>query len=418
MKGWITAMPDLASKERLSKLKTPVTLYYVAFSLYLIEYIIGHTTFSELLFVSVGAFAAVLQAVALVLLVIKFFMQRATPAGWIAAAIIVLVGFVCWRQSSEGWLFWVALFVVCSDEVRLRPLAAIALAVATGMFLVVVSCSSLGIIENQVRTRGNGTVRYALGFTHPNYVGLMLLVICASFSALRFGKNPLPDMLLIVAADIFNLAFADSRTAVAVSVVQAALLLVFYCVGGEPARRRTLAAGGVLVMITVVLSFFLMVFYDASNPLMSALNSALSGRLYLANAYYKMQGLTLFGSSYEAFSPIYWDGGKPYSFVVDNAWCHLLLHYGVIATALFLLGIIALLKKIVDEVRWDALTFGLLLMFVYSFTESFGLRFECNYFLFAMGPALIFGLLGNQRKAVGNLVSELFLARGSANGKH
>ena len=40
--------------------------------------------------------------------------------------------------------------------------------------------------------------------------------------------------------------------------------------------------------------------------------------------------------------------------------------------------------------RWDALLFGIVLMAVYGFSETLGVRFECNYFLFALGAELLY----------------------------
>ena len=376
-------------RDSLGRMAVCEVAYYLAFCLYFIDCVFDHSTFTEFLFVPVPALQSVLQFCILMLLFFKFISQRASFKGWCIAAFVVLVAFISWRRSGEGWLFWCALFVVCAHGVRLRPLAWCAFVLSAATFLLTVCFAYFGVIDNFVGVRA-GVTRYSMGFTHPNYFGLFLLIICFSFSVLRFGKNPLPDILLIAVTDALNLAVADSRTCVMLSLVQVVLLLVFYFVRSESSRRlmrRVFAAG---VLLVVALSMYFMVAYDPSNPVHLALDSALSGRLRLAHGYFQMQPFTLLGSTFEQFSPIYWENGRPYAFVVDNAWCHLILRYGLVPAALFSCGFFAMLFKLLNERRWDALLFGFVLMSVYGFSETLGIRIECNYFLFAMGAELLF----------------------------
>ena len=376
-------------RETLGGMDVSEVAYYLAFCLYFINCVFDRAKFTEFLFVPVSTLQLLLQGSVLILLFFKFLSQRATIKGWCIATLVVLVGFLTWRQSGEGWLFWCALFVVCAHGVRLRPLACCALALSASAVALTVAFAQAGMIENIVSTRA-GVTRYAMGFTHPNNLGLFLLIVCVSFSVLRFGKNPLPDILLIAVADILNLAVADSRSCVLLSLVQVVLLLVFYIARSEASRRHMRRVFAVGVLLVVALSFYFMVAYDPANPVHFALNDALSGRLRLAHGYFEMQPLTLLGSSFEQFSPIYWENGRPYTFVVDNAWCHLLLRYGVVPAALFSCGYFATLFGLLNDKRWDPLLFGFVLMSVYCFTETLGIRIECNYFLYAMGAELLF----------------------------
>ena len=376
-------------RESLGGMGVGEAAYYLAFCLYFIDCVFGHSTLTEFLFVSVPTLQLVLQACILMLLFFKFVSQRASFKGWCIAAFVVLVAFVSWRQSGEGWLFWCALFVVCAHGARLRPLALCALVITVFASGLLMTFAQMGVIENLTYTRG-GVVRYAMGFSHPNNFAMYLSIICFSFSVLRFGKNPMPDLLLIAATDVLNLAVADSRTCVLLSVVQALLLVVFYFVRVESSRNIARCCFAGVLLFVVALSMYFMVAYDPSNPVHLALNNALSGRLRLAHGYYGMQPLTPFGSTFEQFSPIYWEDGVPKAFVVDNAWCHLILRFGLLPALVFFAAFALTLRKMVGEKRWDALLFGFVLLGIYGFSENFGIRIECNYFLYAMGAELLF----------------------------
>lgn len=401
-----SASSSLRIKRSLLGMKLDEALYYFAFAIYYIQTAIERTTFTEFLFMPVEVFTSFTQMVILLLLFSKFVMQRASFRCWVFSAFVVLVGFTSWRQSGEGWLFWAALFIVCASGVRLRPLAKIAFALSIATLVVTTLFAGCGVIENKIYVR-MGVTRYALGFTHPNTLGLYLLNMCVAFSVLHFGKNPLPDIMLLAVAVTFNLTFADSRTTAVLSLVQAALLLVFYFAKEEGSRRFLRYAFIVAVFASVAVSAYFMVAYNPANPIHLALNYVLSGRLRLASAYYEMQPFTLLGSDFTAFSPIYWENGKPYTFVVDNAWCHLVLRYGLIPTFLFLSGYLVLLFKVVRRRKWDALLFGLVLMSVYGLSETLGIRIECNFFLYAVGADLLYAGVFSKEKAVGDKIASV-----------
>lgn len=155
-------------------------------------------------------------------------------------------------------------------------------------------------------------------------------------------------------------------------------------------RKKVLTYFLVAVFIVIIVSAYLMIAYDPSNPIQFELNKLLSGRPRLANGYFEMQPITLFGSDFSGLPPIYWENGVPSAFVVDNAWCHLLLRFGLIPAFCFLFGYIAILIKAVRQGWWNSIFFGLVLMSIYGLCETLGIHFECNYFLFAVGAELLY----------------------------
>lgn len=364
-------------------------LYYAAFAFYLLDSNTRHTTFTDFLFVPVAVWHVLFQIAILMLLFGKFIIQGASFRGWVIATLLVLVGFLSWRQSGEGWLFWLALFVVCADGVRLQPLACIVFVIFLATIALTIMFASAGLIENRLSVRA-GVVRSAMGFTHPNILGLYLLVTCTAFSVIRFGKNPIPDLLMICFAGVINLTVADSRTAALLSCFQALLLIAFYCIRSNNGRKIARRCFAVLVVGVLLLSMYFMVCYNPSDPLHAMINKILSGRLRLAHGYYSMQPLTLLGSTFDGLPSIYYEDGVPKTFVVDNAWCHLVLRFGVIPALLFTVGYLFLFFRLLREKRWDVLLFGLVLMAVYGFSERFGIRFECNFFLYALGAELLY----------------------------
>lgn len=378
--NWIQSLGD-----------TDVSLlaYYLAFGLYSLSCFLNGTTFETVFGVAVGTFSDVLRVVVLVLLASKFLCQRASFRGWVFASSVIAIGFVSWRVSSEGFLFWLALFVISAERVNLKCLAGISLGVTSAMLLLTLLFAGAGIIENRVSVR-DGVTRYAMGFLHPNSFGAQLLLICSAIAVLRFGKSPLPVIPLFIGAAVLNNYLANSRTTVMLCILLGALLILFYVVRSPSIQRRLSIALFCFVAIIVLLSLYMMVNFDASSSIQAAMNDALSGRFKWAHAYYQLQPLTLFGSNFEQFAPIYWSNGVPSTFVVDNAYAHLVLRFGIVPSTLFFTGYIALFLNLIKQQRWDYVLFGVVLMAVFGFTEVAGIQVECNYFLVAIGTDLIF----------------------------
>lgn len=383
-KKWIQSLGD-----------TDVSLlaYYLAFGLYTLSCFFNGTTFETVFGLTVGMFSDALRTVVLVLLATKFLCQRASFRGWAFAISVVAVGFISWRVSGQGLLFWLALFVISAERVNLKCLAGISLGVTSAMLVLTLLFVGAGIIENRVSVR-DGVTRYAMGFLHPNNFGAQLLSICLAVAVLRFGMNPLPVIPLFIGTAVLNNYLANSRTTVMLCILLCVLLVIFYVVKSPSMQHRLSIALFCFVVFIVLLSLYMMVNFDASSSIQAAMNDALSGRFKWAHAYYQLQPLTLFGSNFEQFAPIYWSNGVPSTFVVDNAYAHLVLRFGIVPSALFFAGYIALLLNLIKQQRWDYVLFGVVLMAVFGFTEVAGVQVECNYFLVAIGTDLIFAFKG------------------------
>lgn len=378
-----------AWRHSLGNMEVTLFSYYLAFGLYVLSCFFNGTTFESILGVTVGVLSDALRAGVLALLVFKFFSQRTSFHCWVLATIVVAIGFISWRASDQGFLFWLALFIVSAEQVDLKVLAAISLVVTSVLMALTLLFAGAGFIENRVSVRG-GVTRYAMGFLHPNNFGAQLLLICSAVSVLRFGKDPTPVIPLFIMAALLNNYLANSRTSAALCVFLGVLLVIFNVVKSPAARQRLSMALFGLVLLVVLLSLYMMFCFDPTNGFQVAVDDALSGRFKWAHAYYQLQPLTLFGSNFKQLAPIYWSNGVPSTFVVDNAYAHLVLRFGIVPSILFFVGYSILFVHLIRQRRCDCVLFGLALMAIFGFAEVAGIQVECNYFLVAIGSDLLF----------------------------
>lgn len=335
----------------------------------------------------VGILELIVQGVVVLLLAYSFLKQRATAAQWTSAIIVSLLGLIAWRTAAEGWLFWLVLFVVCGKGARIRCLACVTCVAVSLTIVMSFLAIGLGLIENGINYRPDGTMRNPMGFDHPNSFGAALLTLCiALIPLLNRGYH-----LFISAISIFLavIAFevADSRTAAACLLLVALALPIFDWI--EMGRHSgKLAFALLVVFLTIALvSVAYMIAFDGSRTLDAFLDKALSGRLRLGNIYYKDHVPGLLGYDYHDGTP-YYTNGKEYRFVVDNLYMHLLLRYGILASGLLLGSLGALFIKMIREKYHGVALFGFGIFVVYGAAEALGCRIESNFYILSLWTLL------------------------------
>lgn len=363
--------------------------YYLAFFLHVFWIWLDRTTLWDMDTSPVASIAEKLvQVLVLLLLAWVFVHQRATRREWMFALMIGVIGFIVWRTAKEGWLFWIALFVICGKGVRLKPLALLTFVSVAAVMLFAAVASNTGLIENQITMRtSNGVIRNPMGFAHPNSFGAALLVACMSLVPLVPRKRCVVLAIPCLAAALLSLLVADSRTSFLCLFAVAVALFVYSAMLRKHVGRKTGLLLLLLVIAAAVVSFGYMVFFDPARPLDALLDRALSGRLRLAHTYYLDHSPSLFGYDYANGTP-YWANGEEYTFVVDNMFAHVLLRYGVIACVAFLSGLLALCAKMMKEGYFGPALFGMVLFIAYGLSETLGCRVDCNFYIISLWTVL------------------------------
>lgn len=373
-------------EKQLENVRIDTVLYYLAFLLYSIASGLSFTTVRSIGGFDISVFLSFAQVVSLCCLLFKFLSQRMDGPVWVFSAAVVAIGFASWRLSGENYFLWLVLFVISSFDTEYRTLARLAL--ISSIFTISFSMISLkaGLARDVVVYGSNG-LRHSMGFIHPNTFGRFLVVVAVAFSTAHFKTRPVIDLIVAALCAAIAYFITGSRTSVLLLLCLAALLVLFSLVKSAGAKKIVLSALFVITIILISSSFYFMLNYDYASPFQRSLDSLLSGRLSLAHAYVNLGPLTLFGRDYpEAL--LY---GLPASFTVDNAWCHLLLRAGIVPTALLLLGEVTLLWRVVRAGRMDGFSLGLVLMMLYSVSETVGIMIETNFYLVAIAPVVLSG---------------------------
>lgn len=381
----------------VARLPVSLFIYYAAFALHSFKAFMDRTNFDYIFGMSWDSVGAVINLLVFLLLFLKLVSQRSSMSRWAVILLGISVGYLSWRASGESWAFWAVLFVLSAEDVKIKPLAEITLCTTLIVLLLSITASNLGLIENIIDFRSNGTMRQSLGFNHANTLGLTIMTACTAFSVIRFDESPLFSIFALLFGIVILLVVADARSAAFLCVVQICFLVIFHSARVIKTKRFWRRLFIVLVSAIIVLSYYYMIFYNPANAVHATLDNMLSYRLSLAHGYYSLKPLTLFGSDFTDVRPLAWDSeGQPF-FMLDNAYCHLLIRNGILMAALYLIGLFALLRRFVSEKRWDVILFGITILSIYGLSENMALYIECNYFLVVIGAQILFSHRGGSK---------------------
>lgn len=203
-----------------------------------------------------------------------------------------------------------------------------------------------GLSTNNILDTVSGRVRPSLGFTNPNTLSEIALVMILEVFLLRKELNRILSVLIVCYS--FVLIFTSrSRTTF--------LLLVFFLIINFALKKGAdnVIAKRMIVSIPVIcclISYYVVYLYSYHfNTFLVNLNFLLSNRLKIVSNYYLNYGITFFGQKALSTQLV---GGQPLG-SLDNGYMSLLIKFGIIVTIVFLLFLSITIKKLLDTKKYE-----------------------------------------------------------------
>lgn len=330
----------------------------------------------------------ILQAIAVVAFIVQFIISHKEVKHCLLSIGLIACAMLIGVTSSSYTLLWLCVAVVCA---RGASLERVALVVAIGYLAILVLAVPLaltGLIENVAVARGMGdSMRYALGFSHPNQLGFVLVTICSARMCMRYKKETIWDFIIIVFAGLVALFVADSRTAVFGLALLVFLTRVFSCLNNTTARRRAAKIALVILVLCAAGSVVMAIFYDDSNTVMFSISKLLSSRPYYANFYFERYSITLLGNNFLGADRIV-RAGVDTTLLLDNAYCMLLLRHGVLGFLLVLVPLVVILRRLAREGSTSPWVAGILLYAILGLSENAFIDISINFYLIGIAQLL------------------------------
>lgn len=327
--------------------------------------------------------------------------QQGVGCGVKYALMGVLVLLVVWTSGDTLPLF-VLVLLLASKGVELEDIFTMAVPVQAFLMTFVFCLTLDGTLPDLTYVRDAETVRHSLGFTYPTVVMtyFFFLLMCAMWRCKKGISLVAGVVLLALTGGLYYLT--DARNGFALSC----LVILVEMVLGQRHRWEGLARGlgekrwcqvvcrvvrhgyeycGVYLSVLLA---GLCVAYPAGP--VDFINRLLSDRIRLTAQAAGDYGIHLLGNS------IQWVGygghvdwqtiGARYNFV-DCAYALTLFNYGVVFSALVLVGLVLLGKRLYRQGNWNH-CFLYLVVLVCCFIEPRLLEIHLNLILFAAAPIL------------------------------
>ena len=289
---------------------------------------------------SLGILAQIAKITSILSIIFAFFaifvmLSRAKKTKLCAAIFfsIVSVLYVILLPSNSA-LIYLIIFSYAAQKIQCTKVVKLDLILKLLMIIFVFIGTKTGVIQQSeaLGIDGQGRIRNALGFQHPNYVGSLL------YSDILYIKKigKIKSLALGIIFFVFVNNIIDARTA-AIGILITTILNYLPIERILKTKRRASIVASIVMILPIVAS--LMLVFLPMTATMKNIDTLTSGRVHLFKAYYDMYGVRLFGNNIES---VY-----TYDTALDNSYLYLLLHDGIlVATCILLIYHYRLKRKI------------------------------------------------------------------------
>ncbi len=392
-------------------------IFLVIFVLWYVNEFICGTTLKAVFGIPTGWIDSMVKYLTLGLLLIQIaFGQtyKKKEFTWIG---IISVPFIITAAVSGNYSLLSAwMFVIAAKDVDFDKIVKVVYRILYVMIPLTIILRFAGVMEEFTKPRGEA-VRYSLGFSHPNQLGIVLFQFVVCHCYLHRKKLKITDYLLIVAVILFIYIAPNSQSAYL--SIFAFLILSIFC--GECQKHSSKIAdiyGKMILLFSFLLnatSILLSIMDIRRFPLLWKMDALISNRFVTSHNTLQIYGIKLWGQQVllyeeERIQAGMADGaGRLY---LDNSYMTLLIKYGVISYLIFSIAYLLLMDYFRKKEQYFMVT--ILFMFaIYGVMENCMFSAFHNVYLLAFAQ-MLYGKLGEEK---GNLPSPKFFAVALGKGK-
>lgn len=327
--------------------------------------------------------------ISIFLLLINFIINSKTYS--LKSIIILLLLLVFFAINSfiigDKRMLILLLFCISYKNINFKKLLAFNWKFQLFLFMIVILLYNLGLTDNYIMYRENGTIRSSMGFSHPNVFGVYIFSIFCQLIYCKYNDIRLTYLLPLVLLLTFTISyFSDSRGS-SYSIILLYLFLIYI------KKKKTININKnnkILYLMPIIFSLLSIVIaanYDRNNTLMVKTNIKLSGRISAAHLIMEKYDYKIFGQKLDLVSTKEAIKEGKQALVLDNSYIKLIYQYGLIVYGIFMLFYCISIKKTIKNKNY-ILTCILLLYLIRGLTENIMFNFYGNIFLLIFSTIL------------------------------
>ena len=311
------------------KIKIIDILFFTAYTIFLI-YNMG----SNIGFVSNmhNFFEGVVYLIIMCIFLIQ--LKKCRVRDLIIIFIIMIVSLISYSICKNGNIMLTILFIIVGKRIDFDKFIKYDYKIKISLIIIIVFFCKLGLSQDVVMIREDGLIRHSLGFSHPNGLGLYLFCVCADIVYLNYSKIKIKNLIILTISFFICHFICDSRAATLGIIIMLITRLFL--------KKEKIEISKIFYYLPIILTFLSFALSYAfmknpSNNLLMLINTITSGRLKCASQFIDSYNLNLFGNYFEYYGQ--WKTRGQYLTVLDNAYVHLYLQYGLILATIVLLAI-------------------------------------------------------------------------------
>lgn len=294
-------------------------------------------------------------------------------------------------MSKNNSLLCAFLFITAGKDADMDRIVKMLYKLSIIIITAIALLSLTGVIGDRIVFRGN-IPRHSLGFEHPNTLGQRIFILFACHFYLRFDRIKWWDYLLAIGGTVFCYIVPNSQTAIVMLVIMCICTVIL-----KAAQKvdKQVAVGKGMIICSLGLNFMSIVlgFIDLRKiPFLYGLDLLLHGRFSACGTVFELYGIPLFGQKViVAQTAERAQLGIPtwMQLYLDNAYCSMLVMYGIVAYLLFTVFYTMNMNKQLKDAQYK-MVFILFLISVYGLMEKTLFIMTFNVFLLS-ASSLIYG---------------------------
>ncbi|WP_302579574.1 hypothetical protein [Clostridium saudiense] len=299
------------------------------------------------------------------------------PKQLIVYACVTVIVIVSIYILNDKYIFVALGFILLASKIDIEKFVKFDLKIKLFSLVLIISLCKLGVINNYTREI-NGAFKQGLGFSHPNFLTALVMIILIEWFYIRYHKLKLFDYIGIAICIVIIWNIAASRTSVLTFLVIYLMVIITKAFPNIFEINILKLIISILPIIGVVISFTMVYLYGKGVPFALSINTVVTGRLKLAYNLLNKYGISLFGQ----FINVYGTRSVNYTsdslFNVDMSYVLIPIRYGVCILALLIIGYYFLSKFAINK-KNNMFVLAIIYFVVLGLAESYFYRIQYNF---------------------------------------
>lgn len=266
-------------------------LFFASFFIYIITQYLGGTMFTV-----DGTVSFLLLTISSILAFIKIIIfDNESNLYKLTIVLLLIILFAAGKNSFDYNFYYYAFLIFAAKNIEFRKILKYYIIVLASGIIVTAIFALIHVIPAIVITRSNSSaLRLALGSVYPSDLAARIFHLMVGYAVLKKFKLTLPEYLSIIAITVTTYIVTDTKLDL-ILMILLIICLSFYKYIVILMSMIKPYIFNLLILGFIAINILLAYFYNPKISILNKLNSALTGRLDLANRGFNDYNVTLYG---------------------------------------------------------------------------------------------------------------------------